>query len=51
MLIENHTATATEAKNGASEAAAPWAAAALTVALTIFAVLFVSFIAVATGLV
>jgi hypothetical protein len=47
MSSDMHTTTMTNAEN----AAPPWAAAALTIALTMFAVLFVSFIAVATGLV
>jgi hypothetical protein len=49
MSIDMHTATAANAESAAP--APPWAAAALTIVLTIFAVLLVSFIAVATGLV
>ena len=48
MSSDRPAATATNAENAAPKA--QWAAA-LTIVLTIFAVLFVSFVAVATGLV
>ena len=56
MSSDTRTATAANgeaanAGNAASDAEPPWAAAALTIVLTIFAVLVVSFVAVVTGLV